>query len=282
MSASTYTQSADGKQQRDAQSDLLLFDSLLFDAHCHLDFMQNAAEVAQDAAQKQLAIFATTVTPDCFQAFYEKFSSFYNVQVGMGFHPWWIADGRLGQKDILTAENFIQKNRFVGEIGLDFSDKHTPPESHAIQEEAFERICTVAAQASNPTHPHVLSVHSVKSATRCLDLLEQSGALSHCRCIFHWFSGTSDELHRAVQAGCWFSFNIMGLSTRRGREYAKQVPLAQLLCETDMPPGEQVPYAADMLIASLEQSIKDIAVSRTISEEVLRAALIQNYQRLMS
>ena len=87
-------------------------------------------------------------------------------------------------------------------------------------------------------------------------------ALGSCNCIFHWFSGTSDELHRAVRAGCWFSINEMMLRTRRGREYARQLPADRLLLETDLPPGEDVPFSATDIVSQLERTLAQLAAIR--------------------
>ena len=40
----------------------------LFDAHCHLDLMSNAAQVARDAAAGDLTFLAVTVEPRGYEA----------------------------------------------------------------------------------------------------------------------------------------------------------------------------------------------------------------------
>ena len=109
----------------------------------------------------------------------------------------------------------------------------------------------------------MLSIHSVRAADLALGALERMGALASCNCIFHWFSGTSDELHRAVKAGCWFSINEMMLRTRRGREYARQLPANRLLLETDLPPGEDVDFSAQEIRASLMRTAEQLADIRS-------------------
>ena len=109
--------------------------------------------------------------------------------------------------------------------------------------------------------------------------VERTGTLERCSCIFHWFSGTSDELHRAVHAGCWFSINEMMLRTRRGREYARQLPADRLLLETDLPPGENVPFVATEIIAQLERTIEQLG---TIRGTDIKALACDNSERLLA
>ena len=46
-----------------------------------------------------------------------------NVKVGLGFHPW--AVGTVNKYDeILIFEKHIKETQFIGEVGLDFSNKH--------------------------------------------------------------------------------------------------------------------------------------------------------------
>jgi TatD DNase family protein len=251
----------------------------LYDMHCHLDFMSNATQVARDAASMGLAIFATTVTPRGYRFSARNFRDEPNVRVGVGLHPWWVADGRCNLDDIAEAETFAFESPLVGEVGLDFSPAHADPSSFARQRCAFEKIARACAEGAEAHGPKVVSIHSVRSATAVLDVLELAGCLEGCRCIFHWFSGTSDELHRAVKAGCWFSVNEMMLRTRRGREYARQLPEGRLLLETDLPPGENVPFSAQEIAASLERTLAQLASIRGLD---VRDAVCANSRELLA
>ena len=68
-----------------------------------------------------------------------------------------------------------------------------------------------------------------------MDILEEYELLEDNTIIFHWFSGSSAQLKRARELGCFFSVNAFMLQTKRGREYAKAIPLDRLLIETDLP-----------------------------------------------
>ncbi len=254
----------------------------LFDAHCHLDFMSNMEEVARDAAADGLHVLATTVTPQGYLRAREALAGLPNVGVAVGAHPWWVADGRLSTADVEAAARLAGTTRLVGEVGMDFSPKHVPEGSKDVQRAAFRRICAAAATGSYPARPTVMSIHSVRSVAEVLDVLSTTGCLERCRCVFHWFSGSSDELHAAVVAGCWFSVNPMMLRTRRGREYARQVPLRRLLTETDLPPGEDVPFSAAQIEAALQECLAGIAEARGCDAEGLAQAVCDNAERLLA
>lgn len=254
----------------------------LFDAHCHLDFMSNMEEVARDAAADGLHMLATTVTPQGYLRARDALAGLPNVGVAVGAHPWWVTDGRLSPADVEAAAALAGTTRLVGEVGMDFSPRHVPEGSKDVQRAAFRRICEATAAGSDPAHPTVMSIHAVRSAAEVLDVLRATGCLERCRCVFHWFSGSSDELHAAVVAGCWFSVNPMMLRTRRGREYARQVPLGRLLTETDLPPGEGVPFSAAQIEGALRECLAGIAEARSCDAEGLAQAVCDNAERLLA
>lgn len=253
----------------------------LIDMHCHLDRMANALEVAQDAAARDIAIFDTTVTPaDALKAA-KLLGDAPNVRIGVGLHPWWLADGTCGDADIALAAELAARSAFVGEVGIDFGRRGANTEERQVA--AFEQI--IAAIAANPLPRRVISLHAVQSATAVLDVLKANGILdagANTICIFHWFSGTSDELARARQHGCRFSINEHMLTTRRGREYARQLPLDRLLLETDAPPGLDAPYSTEALERSLITAAEGIAHVKGIPvQRVIEATSEHAFELLM-
>lgn len=250
----------------------------IWDMHVHLDFMQVMQGVADEAARLGLGLFAVSVTPAGYGRMQAEVADAPNVRLGVGLHPWWVADGRCSQEDAERAAQLARASRFVGEIGLDLSPKHVPEGSADAQVAALETIARSCAETSDAAAPKVLSIHSVRAAGLTLDILERTGALAACTCIFHWFSGTSDELHRAVRAGCYFSINEMMLRTRRGREYARQLPADRLLLETDLPPGEDITFSAAQVMASLERTAEQLEAIRHTD---VRALTSENAVRLL-
>ena len=221
---------------------------VLADMHCHLDFSSDMAALTRLAQAHGVAAFSNTVTPEGYLAARDALTGFPNVRVGVGLHPWWVADGRCGAEQVELACQLIQETRFVGEVGLDFAPRREG--TFETQLDAFERIIDVCCAQGGK----VISIHAVRSATAVLDVLERHNATHNNACILHWFSGSSQELARARELGCHFSVNPNMLATKRGRAYVRQIPPERLLLETDLPEeGEIAAQAGPAWIAQLER-----------------------------
>lgn len=254
----------------------------LFDAHCHLDWFADPVGVAADAAREGLSLLAVTVTPGGYRRAAALLGDSPAAHVAAGLHPWWLADGRCGERDVDELCDIVSRTRLVGEVGLDLSPRRCPDDAtRDLQLRAFGRVCAAAAGASRPEAPHVISVHAVRAGTEALDVLERTGAAERCRCVLHWFSGTSDELHRARDLGCWVSLGERALATRRGREYARTYPAGRLLVETDLPPEEGSALGAQDVAASLGRAVEAIAAARGMGSQEASEVLLEGARGLL-
>jgi len=238
----------------------------VIDAHIHLDFIVNGEEVASDAETVGARLLSATVTPSGFRMAQSRFSAFGNVTVGLGLHPWWVEHA--SDADLLLE--LLDEVTLVSEVGLDFGKRHRT--THDEQLRAFTRIARACAEAGGKT----LSIHSVHAASETLDVLEKTGVLDSCACIFHWFTGPSDQLKRAREAGCWFSVGERMLVTGKGREYVKAISADRLLLETDAPPEQGQAYSFVELQASLNRVSRGVARIKgaAYSDEPSYAALM--------
>lgn len=272
--------------------------SMLFDMHCHLDFANDAITIAEQAAKLSIGALSATVTPDGYARAHQTFSgSMPHMRVGLGLHPWWVADGRCGEEAVALFEQLAPAARWIGEIGLDFAGARGEEDARAAQLTAFDRalaaICdkgpsedaslgatpssrgTPFASSARSACPKLISLHAVRAAEFVLDALERSGATEHHHCIFHWFSGTSDDLTRAVRAGCFFSVNARMLATKRGRAYARAIPEDHLLLETDAPTHEDASWSALAWRDQLEATLAMLADARATSPTQLAEKLAE-------
>lgn len=294
----------------------------LYDMHCHLGFAPAPAAVATDGASAGIGAFSCTVEPAEYERLLPILAAAPNVALGLGAHPWWTADGRVGEIELARFCELARTTRFIGEIGLDFAGPRDTEESRGRQTAAFFRILTACNEPAAPfasidpesaaatsgqdrtriattslkanppiggapvhsaaeTAPKLISIHAVNAAAAALDVLEQSGTFALHRVIFHWFSGTSDDLHRAVKLGCFFSVGPHMLASRRGREYARQIPLEQLLLETDMPTHEGDSLPAEVWRAELNNALSGIAQLKGIDRNVLTRELDKTSSMLL-
>lgn len=248
----------------------------LFDAHCHLDLMAHPDAVADEATALGLGLFDCGVNPRDFSAANERACRQPGIIAGVGLHPWWLADGHCGFDEINLLCEVAAQERYIGEVGLDFSARFAGSEPLQIQ--ALDRLCEALAQ--HPLTGRVISIHAVRSAGTVLDILESHGLLipnpSSPVIIFHWFSGTSDELVRARDAGCYFSVNERMLASKRGREYARQISLDRLLLETDAPAESNTETSAQSLIRSLTRTLERIATLKNCDVQHIESAVLAN------
>lgn len=248
----------------------------LIDAHCHLDLMAHPDAVADEATALGLGLFDCGVDPRDFSAANERAHRQPGIIAGIGLHPWWLVDGRCGTAEIDLLCEVAAQERFIGEIGLDFSARFAGSEPLQIQ--ALNRLCDTLAQ--HALAGRVISIHAVRSAGTALDALESHGLLTprsdSPAIIFHWFSGTSDELFRARNAGCYFSVNERMLATKRGCEYTRQIPLDRLLLETDAPTEPQADTSAQQLITSLKNVSRHISELKNCAAESAESIVLGN------
>ncbi|MDO5107690.1 MAG: TatD family hydrolase, partial [Coriobacteriaceae bacterium] len=156
------------------------------DLHIHLDQFDDPVQTARDAAEAGCELLCATTTPDGFLSAREALSGCSNVHIAAGLHPWWL-DGRCGEQDIEKLLAAIPETRFIGEVGLDFLEKHAARSTWDAQTAAFRRICAAAGSSGGK----VLTIHSVRASAAVLDILEETGCLSSCICILHWFSDSA-------------------------------------------------------------------------------------------
>ena len=231
-----------------------------YDMHCHVDFQEDPQGFLDAANALGLSFLSCTVTPVGYQEA-KSWSGKDNVALGLGAHPWWVADGRVDEEALQELLSLAPDAPLIGEIGIDLSRKHVDLASKDCQADAFRRIAEASAKAGGK----VLSIHSVKSADLVLDILEDTGCTpeaSGSLPILHWFSGSTPELWRAIKLGCFFSVGEPFLHTRHAKEYLKLIPHEKLLLETDYPP-EHADFKPEDYERSLSATTELIAASWT-------------------
>lgn len=241
-----------------------------FDAHAHMSFAPDVASFASWFTERFAGAFSTTVSPVDYRFAQQALASFPKIKVGVGAHPWWVAQGKISDEDKALLPGLVASARYIGEVGLDFGKNGLAKSVFATDEQTKQAQIEVlrmifAAAKKNPASSvvegiegakeaegvgeakggRVFSFHAVRGADVVIDMLEEYELLEDNTIIFHWFSGSSAQLKRARDLGCFFSVNAFMLQTKRGREYAKAIPPDRLLIETDLPEETSIDACAE-------------------------------------
>lgn len=197
-----------------------------FDFHCHVDLHTDPVAVIDRCASEKIFVLAVTTTPKAWPQNCTWARRNNYVYVAAGLHPE-LVNERYAEIDLLERQ--INQSRFVGEVGLDGSQRHR--NSYERQTDVFTRVLKVSQKAGG----RVLTIHSRSSARDVITMIEKHTAPERVLCILHWFSGSLTDANRAIAAGCYFSINSTMLGYESGRKLVRNLPIDRLLTETDSP-----------------------------------------------
>jgi TatD DNase family protein len=196
------------------------------DFHCHLDLFPDAISAIRNAEDAGVYTLTVTTTPRAWPRNLELTRDTRHVRAALGLHPQVV--GELAS-EISLWEEYLPQARYIGEVGLDAGPRYF--RSLELQRRVFTRILRKCAESGG----RILTVHSVRSATAVLDLVEAHLPPDSGKVVLHWFTGTKSEARRAVDMGCYFSINAAMLRNDRGRGLIAALPIDRLLTETDSP-----------------------------------------------
>jgi TatD DNase family protein len=198
----------------------------VIDFHCHLDLYPEPQEMTRRCVDQGLYVLSVTNTPSAWvgTSALAAGASAKRIRTALGLHPQ-IAHQRKVELDLF--HRLLPETRYVGEIGLDGAPEFKQYWSDQIM--VFDQILEFCQNVGG----RVLSIHSRRAASAVLDHLEARPGAGLP--ILHWFSGTTRELDRAVEMGCWFSVGPTMLASEKGRALATRMPRDQVLTESDGP-----------------------------------------------
>ena len=199
---------------------------MIYDAHCHLDLMDNMAGFIKEMQNSDMSLFAVGTTPKAYDREVQFCRSNARIKVGLGMHHQLISSG---YDDMSLFKALFEKSHYIGEVGLDFSKEYI--QTKEVQVHVFHDIVKLCEQCGEK----VVSVHSLKSANTVIEILREYRTQRSNKYIFHWFTGTIPQLEKAIELGCYFSINPSMLKTKSGLEIINTVPVERMLLETDAP-----------------------------------------------
>lgn len=212
---------------------------ILTDTHTHLysdEFDSDRDEMMQRAINAGVSrFFVPAIDASCAQAMYDLEADYpANVFLMAGLHPCYVKENF--EEELAHVELQLQQRKFVaiGEIGIDlYWDKSTL----AIQKIAFKRQIQLAKKYKLP-----IVIHCRESFDEIFEVLESEKG-SDLRGIFHCFTGTFEQAQLALSYN--MKLGIGGVVTfKNGKidQFINQIPLENLVLETDSPYLAPVPF----------------------------------------
>ena len=203
----------------------------MIDTHCHLDFpdynddRDDVLKAARDAGIAKMVNIGCDLKSS--QASVDLADRYPQIYAAIGFHPHDAKsyDDQMEKQLRAMANNF--KVVAIGEVGLDFYRDRSPRD---VQREVFVRQMRLARELGLP-----LVIHIRDAYEEAIDMLIAEKAYEG-NVVLHCFSGTVKDAERALDYGMYLSFGgVLTFSNSRLPELVRNVPLDQIILETDAP-----------------------------------------------
>lgn len=254
---------------------------MLVDHHCHLDFPDFEADRAAYVARAKAAgvgVLVTISTRIRQHAVYRAIAEAHeNVYCTVGTHPHQAHEELdIGLDEIVRLSEH-PKCVGIGEAGLDYFYRKSPPEAQA---EGFRRHIAAARITGLP-----LEIHTRDADADTIRILEDETAKGPFKAILHCFTGGAELARRAVALGHTVSFSgvVTFKKSEALRAIAAEVPLDRILVETDAPFLAPEPFRGKRNEpAFVAHTAAALAKARGMTLEAFAAATTENFYRLFS
>jgi len=225
---------------------------MIIDTHCHFDMMPNPElYLKSQEAMTNISIGMTNL-PSHFAMGYEHVKSYRYSRLALGLHPLYASEKK---SELRLFSQYINQTSYIGEIGLDFSNKGLP-----TKEDQLVVLNSILPQLTGKKK--IVSVHSRRAEKVLFEMLCKHEIKN---VIFHWYSGPLTLIPQIVERGYYFSINEKMTKTDSGKKIIDCIPSDRILTETDAPYNN---------VCSIKQALLNIGLSEN--------QVYENFRRLLS
>lgn len=204
-----------------------------------------------------------------------------NIFASVGVHPDDIKNIHEGDWEVLEKLVGSPKVKAIGEVGFDTYRDGTIE----AQGPVLRRFIDLAQKVNKPVIFHVRSGNGIDAHSELLRVLSSYSKAYLPRGVIHTFSGSLEQAEQYIALGMMIS--LSGVITFKNaqdiREIAKNIPLSNMLAETDCPFLTPEPFRGKrnepIYVKYVIQKIADI---RGVSFEEIDAVTEQNAKKLFT
>ena len=253
---------------------------MIVDSHCHLDY-PNIYDKLDDIILRAknsnvdclLTICTTLKSYDKIKTILDKYKNIYGT---FGIHP----HETVKHKSVNSAYivNIVQKNKKIigiGETGLDFYYNHS---DKITQKKSFLEHIDAASKLNIP-----VIVHSRNAEDSTYDIIKSETRNSKVKFLIHCFTGTKEFAKKLVDLNCYIS--LSGIITFKKSndlvDAVKDIPIENLLVETDSPYLAPVPYRGKSNEPSyIVHTIDKLSKIKQVSKDLIISYTTANFNKL--
>jgi len=205
------------------------------DTHCHPQFPQfdrDREEMLKRAFDASVGIICVGTDKKMSEEAIKLSEQHDNIWASVGLHPNDNLDEQYDQKIYRTLAQH-PKVVAIGEVGLDYF-RTTEPDKKKFQRERFEQQLDLAVEFDKPLIIHCRDAHG-----EMISILENRKNL---RGVIHSFTGTYEDAKRYVGLEWHLGLNGITTFTDAYNEVIANVPVDNILLETDAPYLSPLPF----------------------------------------
>ena len=205
------------------------------DIHAHLDFEvfdNDRDDLLSKLKENKIVVYTNTLNYEEYLKSVKLFENYDNINVCPGLYPQEAEKYSTEQIDEYCT--YLKKNKdsflAIGEVGL---DRHHTKKSELwdIQEKHFRKLIELAIQLNKP-----LIIHTRKAEVRTLEIIrEYVESTGFKKFNLHCFTGKKKLIKEIKSLGIYCSIPLTVLNTESFQILVRELPIKQLLVETDSP-----------------------------------------------
>lgn len=248
----------------------------MIDTHSHINMLENITvdEAIQNASENGVEkIIVPSAYPRDIDEVMSLVETKINVYGMLGVHPTEVKDWSDSLIDKIKEYSIHPKIVAIGEIGLDY---YWDKSFNELQKEVFIKQVNLANELNLP-----ICIHDREAHKDTFDILKEYNKNS--KVVMHCFSGSSEFAKECVKEGWYIALGgvVTFKNAVKVKEVAKDVPLENLLLETDAPYLTPVPFRGEENQPAYVKYVADeIAKIRGISVEEIDKITTDNAKKV--
>ena len=248
----------------------------LIDTHAHIDMLENTETAVREALENGVKkIILPCAYPKDIKKIYNLALTYDNVYGLLGVHP---SEAKDWSDDLACEIKELAKHpkiKGIGEIGLDY---YWDKSFNDIQKKVFIKQIKLANELNLP-----ICVHDREAHKDTFDILSEFNQGSTV--VMHCFSGSAEFAKECVKKGWYLALGgvVTFKNAVKMKEVAAEIPLENLLLETDSPYLTPVPFRGkENRPAYVKYVAEEIAKIRNLDIEFIAQITAQNAEKVFN